>query len=241
MATLSASDRLPRSEIPAALICQLCEDELRAFDTELAFRGHMSSKHGVLYERDESSMDLEAKRADFVDPETLTKLKPYMALAIARHEVYGETWQQVAEQMGKSAGHLAAAARSPAGLEFKAQLQDIVGNPKSIVKMMMDSATLQMYMDWMTALQWAKDARDFKTVHTMLRDVGLQPVLKDLERDAAPPTLIINMPEMPQAALTPTTSTYEIVGAEADESESSSFNAPAQAPVRDAEYRFEDR
>lgn len=187
---LSAGERLSASEIPISLICDLCG---ASWADERAFRGHMAAKHNVLYELTPQSAEVAERIALMTPAAELTKLKPYMALAIARHEVYGESWEAVSETIGKSPGHLSECARSPAGREFTAHLTDMMGDAKSVVKMLMESATLQMYMDWFAALEWAKTARDHKAVHTMLKDVGLQPVLKELERDVAPQTLTINI------------------------------------------------
>src|SRR5688572_13752595 len=89
--------RHPRSDIPASLMCPLCAAQglNRSFKNEFAYRGHMHSKHSVLYELTEvtkSGASVDELR-QYTDVSELTKLKPYMALAIARHEVYGETWE----------------------------------------------------------------------------------------------------------------------------------------------------
>lgn len=186
----------PRSEIPVSLICPLCVDATKSFANELSYRGHMRMKHNIAYERmpesERNGMSVEQLKG-LPDTLELTTLKPYMQLAIARHELYGFSWEEIADDMGRSAQHLSKCARSPAGQAYIASLGDIMGDTKAVVKMLIESAQLGMYADWMAALEMAKGARDYKAIHTMMKDVGLQPMLAETQRDAGPRTIVINV------------------------------------------------
>jgi len=111
------------------------------------------------------------------------------------HIMYGMTYKDVCDTIrkGKGANTLSKVANSPAGQEFLEEVLSMVGNTKGLVSMLLESTTLQMYVDWLTALEGAKAANDYKAVHQMIKDIGLQPVLEGAKRDGGPKTIVINM------------------------------------------------
>lgn len=126
-------------------------------------------------------------------PQEPADLPVWAKVAIVKHEMFGESYAQVAEQMGKGATTLSKYVATPAGRKAVAQVKEM-GDVKSIVKLFMESGTMHMYADWLMAFEWAKQARDYKMVHTMVKDVGLQPILQEAKQQTnAPTTLILNL------------------------------------------------
>lgn len=191
----SGSDlpRLPASSIPEDLTCTLCDPPVQM--TKIgAYKGHMHFKHGIHFEVSETTKMIRA--AVPKDAERLIEaedLPVWMKVAIIKHEIFGESYTRVAEEMGKSAATISSYARTPAGIKAIKSVKEMT-DMKSLIKVMMEGALTHMYADWLMALEWAKHARDYKMIHTMIKDVGLQPILQDAKnQNSAPTTLILNL------------------------------------------------
>lgn len=190
--------RLPRTAIPEDLTCRLCDPPV-TFKAAIGFQGHTYHKHRVQYEPRES-LPTEGLPLHWTSPAPIpqepTELPPWAKLAIVRHELFGESYAEVAESMGKSGDTLAKYAKTPAGrkcIEQVAELSDV----KMLTRLALESASAHIMMDWLAAFEWAKGARDYKMVHQMAKDVGLQPILQqmrsDADRAAGPTTLVLNL------------------------------------------------
>lgn len=187
----SGEPRLPRDQIPEDLTCQLC-DAPKAFKNASGYAGHMATCHNVFFEQAERPAWVTNAGLKEV-PQDPSELPVWAKVAIVKHEMFGETYAAVAEQMGKGHATISKYVATPAGRKAVAQVREM-GDVKSLVKLFMESATMHMYADWLMALEWAKQARDHKMVHTMIKDIGLQPILQEAkDRSAAPTTLILNL------------------------------------------------
>ena len=207
-------DRFPLSDIPRDLVCVLCEDRKTPFKSELAYRAHMASKHQVRY----ALKITQVERNKLLDlknnppPQEPQELKPWHRLAIVKHEIYGESWDDIAKEHGKSGNTIRDIAKTPAGLKCIDEIREIT-SIKGLTKMLLENSQLQMFEDWLVAKEWAIQARDYKTLHAMLKDVGLQPTLEQTKKDDRPQTVVINLGS---ADLQPVVnkSTYTIVEAD---------------------------
>ena len=188
-------ERLSREHIPSDLRCTLC-DEPRTYANVAGYQGHMAGTHNVFFEkvaRDADNERLQKLSENRSTPEEPQELPVWAKVAIVKHELFGETYAAVSEQMGKSAATLSAYAKTPAGQKVIAEISEI-SDVKNLTKLMLDSATMHMYADWLMALEWAKGARDYKMLHTMMKDIGLQPILADAKQaSSAPTTLVLNL------------------------------------------------
>lgn len=189
-------ERLPRTSIPEDLTCRLCEVPVTCKNVA-GYQGHMAGRHSVFFEiappRDDNARFNALKEREpkaFEDP---AELPAWAKLAIIRHEIFGESYADCAESMGKSPQTLATYGKTPAAAKAREQIGEIT-DIKNLTKLLIESATNDMYMDWLVALKWAKDNRDYKQVHLMMKDIGLQPVLQDAKAMSnKPTTLILNM------------------------------------------------
>lgn len=186
-------DRLPRDQIPDDLTCQLCDPQV-TLKNVAGYQGHMAVSHHIFFEQP-TKEDIPVhwrNRRDAV-PEDPAQLPVWMKVAIVRHELYGESWERIATEIGKAAETLRIYNKTPAAKKVKEEIGELT-DIKSIVKVMMESASLHMYADWLMALEWAKAAKDHKMVHTMIKDIGLQPILQEArQQNVAPTTLILNL------------------------------------------------
>jgi len=185
----------PIADIPLDLNCRLCEPQREEpFKNQLAFRAHAAAKHGVKFE---SKLDVEGRKSltrvkDKEPPQTPQELRPWHRLAIVKHEIYGDSWDAIAEEHGKSGHTIREIASTPAGQRAIQEIRELT-TIKGLTQMLLENAQLGMFEDWLVALDWAKQARDYKTVHSMLKDVGLQPTLESTKRDDRPQTIMINL------------------------------------------------
>lgn len=185
----------PLEAIPADFKCPYAEcAEDDPWPDEQAFRGHMAGKHDVTYEsRYEHNKAIE-KLKNLPDSSERETLNTWHMIAIAKHELYGLSWQEVVDEMrgGKGKTTIVKVANSPAGKRFREKLLEEIGDVPNLVKKMMESDTIGKYMDWMMAFEWAKEARDYKQMHTMVKDVGLKKVLEE-DQQQGPRTIVLNL------------------------------------------------
>lgn len=101
------------------------------------------------------------------------RLTPSLALGIIIHDLYGLTWKEVAERIrdGRGYDNFRRSARSPAGKRLREQIQELADHPKELAKLYMQAQSMDVTVDFLAALQWAKDARDYRAVHSMTKDL----------------------------------------------------------------------
>jgi len=106
------------------------------------------------------------------DAKDRTTLKPKHIVACVRHWLYNESAAQCAKSMGISPSHLADIFKSPAAKELRTYLNAKAGDPVQLAKDIAAANTLNVTLDWYSALEWAKDARDYKAVASMTKDLA---------------------------------------------------------------------
>lgn len=186
--------RLARTEIPDDLTCVLCSPAVTLRNVA-GYQGHMAAAHRIHFEPSDKSALPVAWRSpgaakDIDDP---LELPVWVKMAIIRHEIYGETWKAICEEIGKSHETVVSYTKTKAAAAVRTQIKEMT-SVKALVQAAMESATVQMYADWLTALEWAKGARDYKMMHTMMKDVGLQPILQEAkQQNTMPTTLVLNL------------------------------------------------
>lgn len=166
---------LPLSMIPDDLRCPWCLDEKdsKAFKNENGLRGHAHGKHGIRWEKPEPV----APPAGYPDyslmvmPKDRETLKPWHMIGIAMHDLYGLTWEEVGDRMGRGHTMLSQVGLSPAGKAFRQRLRDMTQTPEAIALMLMKANSLNVTFDYMQALEWAKEARDYAAVGRMTKDL----------------------------------------------------------------------
>ena len=133
-------ERLPREQIPEDLTCTLC-DKPTTFKNVAGYQGHMAAMHAVHFDRaavdssDPEQARLAQWRKNDMVPRDPVELPVWAKVAIVKHEMFGETWATCAEQMGKSALTLSAYAKTPAGRKAVAEVRELGGDIKQLVKL----------------------------------------------------------------------------------------------------------
>ena len=61
-------------------------------------------------------------------------------------------------------------AKSPAAEKFKAELDELMADTPALVRLAVQAGSLGIAMDDATALEWAKDAKDYAFVHRFDQD-----------------------------------------------------------------------
>jgi hypothetical protein len=212
-------ERYSQEHIPEDLVCTLCDPKPDAFKNKAGFMGHMAAKHQIFYELSPKGeigerLALHSKE----EPTEPQQLKPWQKYAIARHELYGETWPEVAEAMGKAPETLRLVCKTPAGQKLIEEVRALT-DASHLVEMLLRDAQLNVYGDWMMAFEWAKDSRDYKFMHTMVKDVGLLPTLASMERkhDDRPQSIVINLSADTLKADEIKTVEYKVIEADIDQ------------------------
>ena len=106
-------------------------------------------------------------------PEKRETLTPWLILGMAMHDLYGYTYKEVVDKIrgGKGESTLSKSAISPAGKRWRAKIADLVSSPEKLSKVLIQAASLDVTADFIMALEWAKDARDYRAVHSMTKDL----------------------------------------------------------------------
>jgi len=121
-----------------------------------------------------SSKAITAKErfAKYPDTHERETLKPWHTVALVRHWLFGESAASIAKDMGRGASTIADLTRCPAALRLKVYLDDKAGDPVQLAKDMAKGNSLGVTMDWYMALEWAKEARDYRSVAQMTKDLA---------------------------------------------------------------------
>lgn len=189
--------RLPRSDIPPDYQCPYpnCDWERPENKRpELTYRNHMAQVHNVYYEKAPPS-DVKKSLAQY--PSTskelreLEDLKPWHCLALARHTLYGQTYKDIGKDLKHSPQTISDVAKSPAGQAFIAKCEDELKDPVRLTKKLMETDVFSKHMDWLQAWEWAMHAKDYKAIHSMAKDIGLQPAME--QKNTGPTKISLNL------------------------------------------------
>ena len=177
--------RRPREDIPSNHICPEPYCGAGPFKSERAFIGHMSGKHRIKYEL--KRPDLKIMR----DNNVTTQLKSWHKYALAKHVVYGTPFAKLAEELGKRPQTLTSIAKTAPGQEYMVELES-QSDAVSVVRNLLQSESLNMYLDWLLAFGWAKENRDYDAVHRMVKDLGLKGIIGD-DSGQVPTQITVNL------------------------------------------------
>jgi len=125
--------------------------------------------------------------------ETLT---PWVALGLIMHDLYGYSYKEVCEKIrnGKGAATLAKSAKSPAGRRLRATIMELADNPVELTKLYMKAQSMDVTADFLLALEWAKEAHDYRAVHQMTKDLlNLATVSGDSKQREQPQVVHIHL------------------------------------------------
>lgn len=179
---------LPLADIPTDFKCPQpeCHDQ-PLWQDEAAYRGHMAGKHRIRYKSRAVVNPGDRGRTPYTE---MTELRTSYKLAVVEHELFGTSWEDLGKKYNKSGGTLSAVGRSPGGTKLRAEVADMAGDTMQLVKMLQQGATAELYSQWHIMAQTAFHNGDAKLFHTMMKDIGLKPLIED--KNAGPQTLVIS-------------------------------------------------
>ena len=158
------------------------------------------------------------QRDQMVPEEERTVLAPWQIHGIIMHVLNGYTWKEVAQKLrgGKGVDTLRKVFRSPAGLALRERLTELTDNPAELAKLVIAASSLDVTADLLVALEWAKEARDHRSVHSMTKDLlQIAGVSSEQKKREQPQTVHIHIEGGSLDLPIPLTS-YEIVDEETD-------------------------
>ena len=202
--------RRPREDIPKDYICPEPYCGAGPFKNDHAYLGHMVGKHRIKYELKDPEL---SKRLKAIVPSK--NLKPWHKYAFAKHIMYGISLEQIAKDLGKNSSTLRDISKTPAGEAYLEEL-DSQTDAVAMVRNMLQSDSLNMYVDWKLAFGWAMENRDYDAVHRMIKDLGLKGIIGDDAGQVAT-TVTINLAGTDLAASDIKVSHEVIVEADFDE------------------------
>lgn len=112
--------------------------------------------------------------------------KPWYILAVVQ-KFLGYSGPEISKNLGKNAKSIYEICKSPAAEKLIAYLEEKIEDPVALAKELAKAQVMGVTTDWYMALEWAKEARDYKSVASMTKDLaalgGLQadPPKKDPE------------------------------------------------------------
>lgn len=191
------SDRRPLAEFPLDLICPACA--AGPFKTDSGLRGHAHSKHKIKWEMKPPSVKTKAGKAlsslrDAREETDPLKLKAWHRLAIAQHVAYDYSYDEIAAKFGRTSEYIGKIGRSPAGKKFAADLEAMMEDPVAVLKLVLAQSSLGLHEDQMAALQWAKENKDYNSVHRIVEALWNRvPELREADAKAAPQEIHLHL------------------------------------------------
>jgi len=124
-------------------------------------------------------------------PDVQLKLQNWHKFALAKHMMHGTSYEKLAKEVGRSPDSLRRNAVTDEGKEYIAQLESQT-EATTMVRNMLQSDSLNMYVDWKLAFGWAMANRDYDAVHRMIKDLGLKGIIGD-ESGQVPTQITVNL------------------------------------------------
>lgn len=128
--------------------------------------------------------------------EKIADLPRWVRLALVEYETQEETYAHVAKKYGRKGGTLEKYGRSPAGLEWRAQVAQVMADPLRLSEIMLRASATNVTLDYLMAFQSAIDASDYREVGVMARDIldrlGMTKKANS-EGSARAPSIVINL------------------------------------------------
>lgn len=223
---IPAGTILPYAEFPEGppFTCPWC-DSSRTFKGANGLRGHAMAKHGIKWE---PSGKMSETRRDWLAKKGLLKfdglkpgennLKGWMHMAVYLREVNDYNHAEIAHKLGKRPDVIEKFFKSPASVDCVEFVRHKLNeDPVGLARMAMQAKSYDATMDFLFALEWAKNAQDYDAVHRMTRDLlKATAVMQPDPEDATKQTIVINIGEGRTLDIPTVEVDYEIVEADVE-------------------------
>lgn len=124
-------------------------------------------------------------------------LSPWHVMAIIYQQLYGVSFREFCNQFraGKGAESLRKVSQSPAAARLKEQIAEITDDVPALIKLAMENHQMTGFGVHLQALQMATQAKDYKAMHQMVKDIAMAPALSKLGKEAekTPPPMTLNL------------------------------------------------
>ena len=152
-------------------------------------------------EKEESSTGVEVVGMSYFkdhnydkNPEKLTRLKGWHVHAIMLREMYGYRWEEIGERLNKSGNRIKQIVeRSPAAKELRKKVVEMLGNPQVLARIMLEANVVNATVDMLTALQWAREKKDYNAVARMTKDMLALGGIEPQSAKAVPQEIVVHL------------------------------------------------
>lgn len=98
-------------------------------------------------------------------------LPGWVKVALIRYELYGYTWQEVAKLAGRSYNSLQKFKKSPAAKKWREITRERLQDPDFIAESLLRAETLGASLDYIWAMDRARELGDYKEVRLAAKDL----------------------------------------------------------------------
>lgn len=131
-----------------------------------------------------------------IEKKSIGELPKWVRMSLVEGAIEEATYAECAKKYGRKGSTLKAYANSPAGKEWRAQIEVALADPLKMSEMMLRASAANTTVDYLMAFQSAIDAGDYREVGVMARDIldrlGVTKKTSG-EGAAAKQTIVINL------------------------------------------------
>ena len=124
-------------------------------------------------------------------------LPSWVKVACVKYELMGLNWKQAAEEMNKKYDTLHKYTRSPAAHKWREEVRKSIDDPKFLADAILRATTMEASLDYIWALDKAKQVGDYKEVRLATKDLlaseGILKLSQNKTQDAGMGTITINL------------------------------------------------
>lgn len=163
--------RLPYDDLPQDNVCPECGQVCKS---ALGLRAHCRSKHNIEWEHKPDAVreSFKAKHGirDYKEITKTEDLKHWQKLAIIHHYLLNRPWAEVEKFVGKGERACAGIYNSPAGQQFRDELDNELQDTKDLLHIVFNASLLGLAAQDAAALQMAVEERDYNFIHEFAKD-----------------------------------------------------------------------
>jgi len=124
-------------------------------------------------------------------------LPSWVKVACVKYELMGLNWKQAAEEMNKKYDTLHKYVRSPAAHKWREAVRESIDDPRFLADAILRATSLDATLDYIWALDKAKQVGDYKEVRLATKDLlasdGLLKLSQNKPQDIGMGTITINL------------------------------------------------
>ena len=139
-----------------------------------------------------SLVKYERTREELANIPEISQLASWHCAVLAQHVVYGLPLGPLAKAAKHSADTILAVSKSPAARAYMEQVGNNLHDPIATTRNLLAAGAVHKLLAWEEAFQLAVEAKDYASVHKMVKEIGLHQVLDQPEK-TGPTKIVLNM------------------------------------------------